>query len=331
MAHTLPLPRKQFTPRRNLPTPGQTFPSLPGQVPTSQSPPIRNPTPLPSTQQSPPPGLPQTQPQPAGAGFSIGSQPLASNVDRQRTEDEARARDLANQQAEQNLKDQRDQRQQEGARGRQQQDFQRRQAAEAQAAEASLFSQKQQRFENIQTAAASRRADALAALNARTTTEAAERDRQQQAFENTQTTQAAQRAEALAASLQGSLASGGGGGGRVVLPRVNTSAADSARFGAAKEQVGQTTEGALRALDDQLAGAGFAEAPAGGAEAAIRGSVIQGGAQNLTDTTRGNLVAGTELRGRENLAQFQGDLGRQRQQQQQRLALQQLLAQARLF
>lgn len=135
---------------------------------------------------------------------------------------------------------------------------------------------------------------------------------------------------ALTARLLSSLTEGGGGD-NIQLPRVDDSAAQAARFGAAKEQIGETTQGSLRALDDVLAGSGFAEAPSGGAEAAIRGNIVRGGGQGLADVTRGNLIAGSEREERANALQFQGDLGRQRDRSQNRLAIQQLLERARLF
>jgi len=118
-----------------------------------------------------------------------------------------------------------------------------------------------------------------------------------------------------------------------ILPRVDLSPAHAARMGQAKEQIGETTQGSLSALDDILAEGGFTEAPMGGAEAALRAGVVQQGSRGVADVTRANLIQGAEQEERENALQFQANTNRQRDIQNQRLALLELLERAggRLF
>jgi len=84
---------------------------------------------------------------------------------------------------------------------------------------------------------------------------------------------------------------GTGGGGYSTVAPVDTSAAESAAFGRAKDQVGETSQGALSGLRSALGGRGMLGS---GAEYRGTANVFNKGQQQLGDVSRGLAIKGAE-------------------------------------
>jgi hypothetical protein len=103
---------------------------------------------------------------------------------------------------------------------------------------------------------------------------------------------------------------GGGPGGSgapapAQLQHVDTSAANAAAFARAKDQVGQTTKGAMTALKSVLASSGRLGS---GSESRGSASVVNRGAQNLSDVSRQQAITDADIARHEAETNYQGDI-----------------------
>ena len=100
---------------------------------------------------------------------------------------------------------------------------------------------------------------------------------------------------------------GGGapGGPSSTLAPVDTSAAQAAQFGRAKDQVGQETSGALAGLRSSLGGRGMLGS---GAESRGTSGIINAGQQQLGDTSRQAAITGSDLANQNATTNYQGGI-----------------------
>lgn len=98
----------------------------------------------------------------------------------------------------------------------------------------------------------------------------------------------------------------GGGGSPIAGPQApDTTAANAATFGAAKDQAGQTARGSLTALKEELGGRGML---GGGIEGADTASVINTATQGINDQTRQNAVTDANNSEQNALAGYSGQV-----------------------